>query len=106
MVKKKLPIKWDLFAVDNLNSIYKYIAKDSVSAAKQVKKSIVLLVKTLSDFPEKYSKEEFLSDYSNNFRSVTKWHYKIIYEITEKEIIILDIFHVKQNPKKIKSIPK
>jgi plasmid stabilization system protein ParE len=105
-VKKKLPIKWDSFAVDNLNSIYNYISKDSISAAKHVKKSIVLLVKTLSNYPEKYSKEEFLSEFPNNFRSITKWSYKIIYEVTEKEIIILDIFHTSQHPRKIKTIPK
>ena len=102
MKKKRLPIKWDEFAVRNLNAIYEYIALDSVAAARHVKKSIVLLVRKLADFPEKYLKEEF----PNNFRSVTKWSYKIIYEVTTEEIIILDVFHVKQNPQKIKSIPK
>ena len=106
MKKKRLPIKWDEFAVRNLNAIYEYIALDSVAAARHVKKSIILLVRKLADFPEKYPKEEFLSDFPNNFRSVTKWSYKIIYEVTTEEIMTLDVFHVKQNPQKIKSIPK
>lgn len=104
--KKKLVIKWDEFAVQNLNDIYDYIALDSVSAAKYVKKSIILFVKKLADFPEKYPKEAYLSDFPNNFRSVTKWSYKIIYEVLENEVFILTIFHVKQHPHKIKSIPK
>jgi len=103
---KKLVIKWDELAVNNLNDIYDYIALDSVTAARKVKKSIIMLVKSLSDFPEKYPKETFLAEFPNNFRSVTKWSYKIIYEVTENEILILDIFHVKQHPQKIKSIPK
>ena len=56
MKKKRLPIKWDEFAVRNLNAIYEYIALDSVAAARHVKKSIVLLVRKLADFPEKYPK--------------------------------------------------
>lgn len=106
MRKRKLIIKWDVRAVDNLNDIYDYIALDSISAARKVKKSIILLVKSLSDFPEKFPKEPYLSAFDNNFRSVTKWSYKIIYEVCESEILILDIFHVKQHPQKIKSIPK
>lgn len=106
MKNKKLVIKWDELAVNNLNDIYDYIALDSVTTARKVKKSIILLVKSLLDFPEKYPKEPYLSAFDNNFRSVSKWSYKFIYEVCESEILILDIFHVKQHPQKIKSIPK
>lgn len=104
--KKKFTIKWDELAVQNLHDIYDFIAIDSVFAARNVKKSIILLVKKLTDFPEKYPKEMYLSDYPNNIRSVSKWSYKIIYEIVENEIWILAVFHTKQHPYKIKSIPK
>ena len=45
MKKKRLPIKWDEFAIRNLNDIFDYIALDSVTAARHVKKSIILLVR-------------------------------------------------------------
>lgn len=66
-----------------------------------VKKALVKLAHSLSNFPEKYSVEEYLADEPENYRSVSKWSYKIIYEISEDCIIIADIFHTSQHPSKI-----
>lgn len=99
---KKLPIRWDRLAKNNLDEIFEYIAEDSITAARKVKKELVKLAHSLNDFPEKFSVEEFLANEPENFRSVTKWSYKIIYEITEEYIIIVDIFHTSQHPSKIK----
>jgi len=43
-----------------------------------------------------------LSGEPDNYRSINKWSYKIIYKITEGEIIIIDVFHTSQDPSKIK----
>lgn len=103
MVKmKRLPIRWDRLAKRNLDDIYNYIAKDSLLAAKKVKKELIKLAHSLNDFPEKFSIEEFLADEPENYRSVSKWSYKIIYEITDDCIIIVDLFHTSQHPSKIK----
>ena len=99
---KRLPIRWDRLAKRNLHDIYNYIAKDSLLAAKKVKKELIKLAHSLNDFPEKFSIEEFLADEPENYRSVSKWSYKIIYEITEDCIIIVDLFHTSQHPSKIK----
>ena len=99
---KKLPIRWDKLAKNNLDIIYEYIAKDSIIAARKVKKELVRLAGSLNDFPEKFSTEEYLADEIGNYRSVSKWSYKIIYEVTEDCIIIVDIFHTSQYPNKIK----
>lgn len=99
---KKLPIRWDILAKRNLDDIYNYIARDSLSAARKVKKELIKLAHSLNDFPEKFSIEEFLADEPENYRSVSKWSYKIIYEITEECIIIVDLFHTSQHPSKIK----
>jgi plasmid stabilization system protein ParE len=101
VVGKKLPIRWDKLAKESLDDIYEYIRKESPQNARKVKKALVKLVSTLNHFPEKYSREEFLEDEPENYRSVSKWSYKIIYEVTEDAIIIADIFHVKQHPIKI-----
>jgi plasmid stabilization system protein ParE len=100
--KKKLPIRWDRLAKASLDDIYYYIAKDSESTAKKIKKELVILASSLNDFPEKYSKEEYLADEPENYRSISKWSFKIIYEVTEEFIIIVDVFHTSQNPSKIK----
>ena len=102
MRKKKLPIRWDRLAKNNLDDIYSFIAEDSVTAARKVKKELVKLTHSLNDFPEKFSIEEYLSGEPENYRSVSKWSYKIIYEVTEEYIIIVDVFHTSQHPAKIK----
>lgn len=100
--KKELPIRWDRLAKDNLDNIYASIAKDSITAARKVKKELIKLAHSLNNFPEKFSVEEYLAPEEENFRSVTKWSYKIIYEVTKEYIIILDVFHTSQHPLKIK----
>lgn len=72
VAKKKLPIYWDRLAKDNLDGIFNFIAEDSIAAARKVKKEIVKLVRSLSDFPEKFSKEKYLADAIENYRSVSK----------------------------------
>ncbi|ELR67992.1 hypothetical protein C900_01288 [Fulvivirga imtechensis AK7] len=64
------------------------------------------LAKSLGDFPEKYPKEPYLLDEPNNYRSVSKWSYKLIYEVTENEVIIVMLFHSSQDPEKIKETLK
>ena len=71
-------------------------------AARMVKKELIKLAHSLNDFPEKFSVEEYLSDEPENFRSVSKWSYKIIYEVTEEYVLIWDVFHTSQHPTKIK----
>ena len=101
-MEKRLPIKWDKKAKENLDKIYHYIAEDSESASRHVKRELIKLAQSLNDFPKKYSKEEFLKDEPEDYRSVSKWSYKIIFEITENSLIIIDIFHTKQDPSSMK----
>lgn len=100
--KKKLPIRWDRLAKDNLDQIFDFIAEDSVTAARNVKKELIKLAHSLNDFPEKFSSEPYLEDEPGNYWSVSKWSYKIIYEVTEECIIIIDVFHTSQHPLKMK----
>lgn len=104
MVKKELPVRWSPKAKQRLDGIYDYIAEDSVSAAKHVKRTLSQMAKSLGHFPEKYSKEEYLTDEPENYRSVSKWRYKIIYEVTDKYVNIINIFNTSQHPSKIRRV--
>ena len=53
LVKKKLPVRWSPKAEQSLDGIYEYIAQDSISAAKYVKKSLIQLGGTLGHFPSR-----------------------------------------------------
>lgn len=56
---------------------------------------------SLNDFPENYPIEEYLTDEAENYRSASKWSYKLIYEVAEDCIVIADIFHTSQHPSKM-----
>ncbi len=97
----KLRIKWSLYAKQSLYLIIEYIKLDSPANAKMVKKALILLAGTLNEFPEKFPKDPYISKNKGNFRFVSKWNYKIVYEIIKEEIIIIDIFHTAQSPDKL-----
>jgi toxin ParE1/3/4 len=78
-----------------------FACKAKSTNAKMVKTTLVSLIGSLNDFPEKYPTDPFIQKNKGNFRYVSKWNYKIVYEITKKEIIIIDIFHTAQSPEKI-----
>lgn len=69
-------------AKESLDEIYNYIKKDSPQNARKVKKGLIKFAGSLNHFPEKYLREEFLEEEPENYRSVSKWSYKIIYEVT------------------------
>ena len=106
MKKKKPSILWDKKAKDSLDQIYEFIAMDSVEAARYVKRELIRLAGSLNDFPEKYPKEDCLKDEPEDYRFVTRWSYKIIFEVTVESVIIATIFHTSQHPAKIKRIKK
>ena len=66
-----------------------------------VKKELIKLARSLADFPEKFSIEKYLVKEPECYRSVSKWNYKIIYEVTNEYIIIVDVFHTSQHPSKM-----
>ena len=100
--QKLLPVLWDKCAKESLDQIIDYIHQDSPQNARKVKQELIKLCGSLNFYPEKYSKEEFLIDEPENYRSVCKWNFKIIYEVTFDAIIIVDIFSTHQNPSKIR----
>lgn len=91
-------------AKQSLRSIVRHIAAESPSAANYVRKSLIDLMRTLDRSPEKYSAEEYLQHKKGNYRSVTKWHYKIVYVVKTREVIILDVIHTGRNPEVIRKI--
>jgi plasmid stabilization system protein ParE len=101
VTKGKLPVRWDRTAKSRLDAIYDFIAKDSETAARKVKKALVHLARSLGEFPEKFPREEYLIFEPENYRSVSRWSYKIIYEFTDDCVIIVDIFHTSQHPSKM-----
>ena len=104
MVKKKIPIIWDNEAKKSLRSIYYYIkARESVRAARKVRDKIISETRSLNNFPEKFEQEHNLENELGNIRYKVVWSYKVIYEVTDESIYILDIFHTSRDPSSIRS---
>jgi plasmid stabilization system protein ParE len=103
LVKKKFKIIWDDEAKLALRGIYEYIKhRESIRVARKVRNEIIKQVQTLSSFSEKFAREPVLANELGNFRYKVIWSYKIIYEVTDSHILILDIFHTSRNPSEIK----
>jgi plasmid stabilization system protein ParE len=97
-------IAWENTAITALNRIYKYLQKQASQAtAEHVRQSIVTKVEELRKFPTGHPLEPALRHRPEKFRFIKQWDYKVIFEVNEPEnqVIILFIFHTRQNPKKI-----
>ena len=100
---KKNKLFWTPFALKALDEIADFIEKESKSkhiAEKYVSK-LVSRVDQLEDFSESGVNEPLLEHLNLNSRFLIEGNYKIIYQYLNHQIIITDVFHVKQNPIKI-----
>jgi len=91
-------------AKESLRNIIEYIKKVSPIAAIKVRKKLIETAKGLNELPERFSKEEYLSGKTGNYRSVTRWHYKIVYKVLSDEVVILRFIHTSRDRELIKKI--
>jgi addiction module RelE/StbE family toxin len=89
----KYRVVWDIHAKKSLSEIYKYISKDSPAAAVKVRNELLKLAASLQKMPMRFSTEPYSGNRGTEYRSVTKWSYKIIYTITAAEVTILRLVH-------------
>lgn len=97
-----MKVRWSKRSRESLANIYDYIFEDSPQNAEMVIKTLIDLGNSLSNPKIENSQDLIIND--ERFRFIPKWSYKIIYERTENEVIILDVFNVNQNPGKLLSL--
>jgi len=95
---------WDIKAKQSLKDIFLYLKEESPSAANKVRNELLKLTSSLEKMPERFSSEYYLRDKGNEYHSVTKWSFKIVYRIKDKEVRILDIIHTRRNTAVIEGI--
>lgn len=98
MVKKPAVI-WNKIAQSKLQKAYQEIKKESIQGAEKVKNEILTETRRLSDNPEIYPPDKYKKDNPGNYRAFEKHSYRIAYRYTEKEVRILRVRHVKQEPR-------
>ena len=77
----------------NFEAIYKYIAKDKLSASKKFKNELLKQIKNIPKFPYKHRKSIYFDN--NDIRDMIFKRYTIVYkiEIEDNIIVIVDIFN-------------
>lgn len=89
---KRKTVLWTERASQSLDFFCGYIEKDSPVAARRVKKEIILTAKQLAVNPEMYQLDEVFAE-KRNIRRFFRWSYKVVYQVYETEVVILDVFH-------------
>ncbi len=99
MVKRHYQVVWDDEAKASLRKIYEYIKnRESLDQAIRVRDAIKELGKSLGFMPHKFSKDPFLESEPGENRFKAIWSYKVVYAVTDQDVIILDVFHTSRDP--------
>ena len=93
-------ITWDKNALISLESIYKYIAKDSLIEARKVRNDIFKIVSSLINHPERFSLDKYKLNNQGDFRAFEKHKIRVTYFLSESNIRIVRVRHTKMNPQK------
>jgi plasmid stabilization system protein ParE len=97
-----MKIVWTEFAEYQLSEIYTFLYhKADEATASRIVLGIINASERLVNFPEMgmKEKEEYVGDL--NYRYLVQGHYKIVYEVFEKEVVVQDVFDTRLNPIKM-----
>lgn len=94
---KSYRVVWDNEAIKSLREISDYIKKDSPTAARRVRKTLLKLGEGLQRMPERFSVEQYFDKTGIEYRSVSKWSYKIIYRVLDDKVKILRVVHTSRD---------
>ena len=92
-------VVWSEQAKESLQNIYFYIYSKSPQNAASVLDALLALGESLADQKKEFSLDPIIN--KQKFKHISLWSYKIIYERTEGQVIILDVFDGRQDPAKL-----
>lgn len=95
-MNRKLEIIWSPLAKDSLKEIFLFHKKFSESSAIKLKNQLVNAPKSIH-----FSKQYQIDDINPNFRRIIVGDYKILYKVSDRKLLILDIFCTLQSPEKL-----
>jgi plasmid stabilization system protein ParE len=95
----EMTIVWDTPAKISFKKQIKYIARDSIQNAEQVRQDILSVIDLIPVNPEKFPPDKFKTNNDGLFRAFEKHNIRVAYFIGVHQIRILRIRHIKQEPK-------
>lgn len=85
-------------AQESIKEIFIYVKEEStLSIAQKVQRAIITKCRSLKEFSG-YSNDRYLEELDGEYKSITIWDYVIIFNLTEKEIRILNVIHTSRHP--------
>lgn len=98
-----MQIEWTDEAKEQLDTIYLMYEDVNLTAAVNIRQSLILSVRQLVEFPQMAPVEPLLKRRKIKYRSLVVGRlFKIIYSIDEETIYIVGIWDCRQDPKKLK----
>ena len=95
-----MKVIWSNTAINSLQEQYEYIKLSSPSADEKVKNEIIRAAEELRMFPNKYQFDEYYPNEEKNVRRFFRWRYRIVYQVDNDLIVILNVIHASQEPNK------
>ncbi|MBX2965045.1 MAG: type II toxin-antitoxin system RelE/ParE family toxin [Cyclobacteriaceae bacterium] len=99
---KKAQVIWSDEALNDLETIYDFLAEKSQPAAQRMVESILSRSKQLESFPESGAKQETKAG-SKEYRYLVEGNYKVIYRYQQENraIYIAVVFDTRYDPEKL-----
>ncbi|PRY85956.1 type II toxin-antitoxin system RelE/ParE family toxin [Mongoliibacter ruber] len=91
---------WSNKAKIALKDHYDWIKLDSKSAADKVRQEIIRASKELAFNPDRYQLDEYYPNNPGNIRRFFKWSYRIVFQVQDDHVAILNVIHTSQEPSK------
>jgi plasmid stabilization system protein ParE len=101
---KKAQVIWSDEALNDLETIYDFLAEKSQPAAQRIVESILSRSKQLESFPESGAKQETMKAQSKEYRYLVEGNYKVIYsyQLKNHAVHIAVIFDTRYDPEKLR----
>jgi plasmid stabilization system protein ParE len=94
-----MKVVWSKRARESLANIYEYVYRDNPKSAEKVLKALLEKGNSLSDPRIEYPVDPIIN--KDRYKFILQWSYKIIYERSREKVLIIDVFHTRQNPREM-----
>jgi plasmid stabilization system protein ParE len=99
MVIEKYILVWTKESSKQLKAIFEFISEDSPKNAFKVIIDIATSAENLISNPQFFPPDKYKINNDGSFRAFEKHHYRISYKFSKRVIRVLNVRHIKMEPK-------
>jgi addiction module RelE/StbE family toxin len=100
---KRTHVIWTREALNDLETIYEFLAQQSYPAAQRIIEELLQRAKQLELLPESGVKQEFIKGKSKEYRYLVAGNYKVVYTFNKQQSVayVVTVFDTRLNPEKL-----